>query len=73
MFVVFIHRDDEFFTYPSSAKIVPSYFSLMVYCFVIGSVGISYLGIVKGLETMDEEGGYLMRSIERVEEVLEEI
>ena len=57
MFVVCIHCDDKLFTYSSSGEIVPTYLSLVVDCFVIGSMYISYLGVVKGLKAMDEEGG----------------
>ena len=71
LFVVVIHRDDELFTYPSSAKIVPPYFALMVDCFVIWSVDVSQLRVIKWLEAMDEEIGQFVRSIEGMKEISE--
>ena len=55
LLVVFVHCYYELLTDSSAAEIVPTYLSLVVYCFVIGSMCISYLGVVKVLKSMDEE------------------
>ena len=55
LLVVFVHCYYELLTDSSAAEIVPTYLSLMVYCFLIGSMRVNALGIVKGLESVNEE------------------
>ena len=56
LLVVVVHCYYKLLTDSSAAEIVPTYLSLVVYCFVIRSMSIKYLGVVKRVKSIDEEG-----------------
>ena len=53
-FIMIIHCYREFLAYSPPTEIVHAYLSLVVNCFEVRSVDVVELGVIEGLETVDD-------------------
>ena len=51
---VIIHCYREFFVYSTPFEVIPTYLSLVVNYFEVGSVDVVELGVIEGLDTVDD-------------------
>ena len=49
-----IHCYRELFAYSTPTEVIPAYLSLVVNYFEVGSVDVVELGVIEGLETVDD-------------------
>ena len=53
-FIMIIHCYCELLAYSTPTEVIPTYLSLVVNCFIFGSVHVVELRVIEGLEAVDK-------------------